>query len=222
MKKCLKCNRNYSDDTLNYCLDDGTTLVFEDERATVVVQKSPERKSGRMFLWLGLIGLTAVGGIGLIGAFLLYNYLTSSPDFSNRKQNTVNVSPSPGNSTTAKNTPVANTDSTPKVEEKNNTDEEITPITWHTSTTQFKGEDGQIYKFECPPNGTAGAIWGSDIYTGDSSICTAAVHAGLFTLESGGIVTVEYRPGRQTYGSTERHGITSNTYGEYSRSFVVR
>ena len=76
------------------------------------------------------------------------------------------------------------------------------------------------YRFECPPDGSESAIWGNDIYTADSSICTAAVHAGVITFEKGGTVTIEFRPGRQIYGSTERNGVTSHTFGEYPRSFV--
>ncbi len=221
MKKCLKCNQTYSDDTLNYCLDDGTTLVFEGEQETVVVQRTPPKK-GQTLLWVGIIGLLIFGAIGLVSAYLVYNYFTSDKKSTTQKLNIENTSPSPKVSSTPKATPTAKTESTQKKEETSETTDEITPILWTTSTTQFKGDDGQIYKFECPPNGVAGTIWGSDIYTGDSSICTAAVHAGLFTLEDGGIVTVEYRPGRKTYGSTERNGITSYTYGEYERSFVVR
>ncbi|MFL6229382.1 MAG: LCCL domain-containing protein [Pyrinomonadaceae bacterium] len=99
---------------------------------------------------------------------------------------------------------------------------EVTPIGWDTSAGGFKGETGQTYRFSCPAAGTTQAIWGSDVYTDDSSICTAAVHAGAITRAQGGVVTIEIRPGRSTYGSTLRHGIKSNNFGEYGRSFVVR
>ena len=120
-----------------------------------------------------------------------------------------------------------NAATSPKTEDvkptPNNIDsEDITPIGWDTSAAGFTGDDGQIYKFRCPAEGTESTIWGSDVYTKDSSICTAAVHVGLFSLADGGIVTVEFRPGRSVYGSTVRNGIKSNTFGEYSQSFVVR
>jgi hypothetical protein len=99
---------------------------------------------------------------------------------------------------------------------------DVTPIGWDTSAGGFKGETGQTYKFSCPAAGTTQSIWGSDIYTDDSSICTAAVHAGVITRAQGGVVTIEIRPGRSTYGSTLRHGIKSANFGEYNRSFVVR
>jgi hypothetical protein len=99
---------------------------------------------------------------------------------------------------------------------------DITPIEWDTNAGGFKGEEGQTYKFRCPADGSAKSIYGSDVYTDDSSICTAGVHAGLISLERGGLVTIEFRPGRSTYGSTTRHGIKSDNYGEWARSFVIR
>ncbi len=225
MKKCLKCNQVYADDSLNYCLNDGTTLVFEGEQQTVVVQKTPPPKKSKVLLWLGLIGLIVFAGIGIIAALLIYNYTKPSGNLRTERQNKANLSPSPTEISTPRimRTPPPSDETSPKPSPtSDDTVVEITPIAWTTAAVGFKGEDGQTYKFECPPDGTAGIIWGSDVYTADSSICTAAVHAGLITLEDGGIVTIEYRPGRQTYGTTTRNGITSNTYGEYSRSFVVR
>lgn len=225
MKKCLKCNQIYTDDTLNYCLDDGTTLVFEGEVQTVVIQKSPPPKKSNILLWMGLIGLIFFVGIGAIAGYFIYSYIRSQKSLTKQTID-VNISPTP----TEIPTPRINRTPPPSVEESSpkpsptsdDTVVEITPISWTTAATAFNGEDGKTFKFECPPDGTAGTIWGSDVYTADSSICTASVHAGLINLEDGGIVTIEYRPGRATYGSTVRHGITSNTYGEYSRSIVVR
>jgi hypothetical protein len=65
-------------------------------------------------------------------------------------------------------------------------------------------------------------VWGTDIYTLDSSICTAAVHAGKIKLESGGPVTIEMRPGEKSYKGSERNGITTRDYAEYGASFVVK
>jgi len=96
------------------------------------------------------------------------------------------------------------------------------PIAWDTTAGGFKGEPGKTYKFECPPNGTPQGVYGSDVYTDYSSICTAAVHAGVITLAEGGVITLEYRPGRDIYGTTTRHDIKTNPTGEYRRSFVVR
>lgn len=84
-------------------------------------------------------------------------------------------------------------------------------------TTQIGGSDtARIY---CPSGGTPGAIWGTDFYTSGSSICTAAVHAGLITFSSGGVVILRYGSGRSSYEGTSRNGVTSLSYGRFETSF---
>ena len=75
--------------------------------------------------------------------------------------------------------------------------------------------------YVCPAGGTAHSVWGTDVYTDDSSVCTAAVHAGVITLEEGGTVTIEIRPGESSYEASERNGITSGSWGSWTGSFVV-
>ncbi|CAN5205600.1 hypothetical protein BH10ACI1_BH10ACI1_15880 [soil metagenome] len=230
MKRCQKCGQSYEDDSLNYCLADGATLSFEGEEQTVIVPKTPPRKKGKALLWAGLVGLVVLLAVGLTAGYLIYKYFQPAENIRIYGANNTNTSTSPTAMTTPRigRTPSPSVEqSSPKTEETkpsptDETTDEVTPIAWTTSPTSFTGETGQTYKFECPPDGTASTIWGSDVYTADSSICTAAVHAGIITLEKGGIVTIEFRPGRQIYGSTVRNGITSNTYGEFPRSFVVR
>jgi hypothetical protein len=54
-----------------------------------------------------------------------------------------------------------------------------TSPSWFSTAVQYRGEDGRRVQFACPSPGEARSVWGSDIYTDDSSVCTAAVHAGL-------------------------------------------
>ena len=100
--------------------------------------------------------------------------------------------------------------------------EDVIPIIWNTPASIITYEAGKTYKFKCPAGGKENYVWGSDVYTADSSICTAAVHAGLITFERGGTVTIELRPGQSSYQGTSRNGVKSNQYGPYPRSFVVR
>ena len=97
-----------------------------------------------------------------------------------------------------------------------------TPTTWDANATSLKGAEGQTFTLACSPGGAARSVWGSDIYTADSSICTAAVHSGLITYQQGGDVTIELRPGRSIYGCSERNGVTTGAYGSYPRSFVFK
>ena len=234
MKRCSQCNQTYTDDGLNYCLSDGTPLTIESEEKTIVMQKSPARKKSRFLLWLGLIGFIILVGGGVIAGLLIFNYSRQGESLRGERQNGVSLPPSPTLTPTLTVTPTPTSAMSSPVEESspkneglkptpNNEDtEDITPIAWDTTPSGFKGEDGQTYTFRCPEEGTENLIWGSDVYTQDSSICTAAVHVGRISLARGGIVTIEFRPGRSTYGSTVRNGIKSRTYGEYPRSFVVR
>ena len=96
------------------------------------------------------------------------------------------------------------------------------PTTWEANATSLNGKDGQTLTLQCSPGGTAHSVWGSDIYTADSSICTAGVHSGLINYERGGTVTIELRPGRPIYGCSERNGVTTSSYGPYQHSFVFK
>jgi hypothetical protein len=100
--------------------------------------------------------------------------------------------------------------------------DELTPVLWNTSATMVSGDNGKTFTFKCPAGGHEATVWGTDIYTIDSSICNAAVHAGKLTIESGGPVTIELRPGETAYKGSTRNGIKTNDYGAYGRSFVVK
>jgi len=96
-----------------------------------------------------------------------------------------------------------------------------TSATWGTQADPWRGQNGRRETLTCPAGGpTAGRLWGTDIYTDDSSICLAAVHAGLITAAAGGTVTIEIRPGQASYTGSARNGMTSNGYGGWSGSFV--
>lgn len=94
--------------------------------------------------------------------------------------------------------------------------------TWTTQANQWSGQNGRRETLTCPPGGpTTGRLWGTDLYTDDSSICLAAVHAGVLTAAAGGTVTIEIRPGQSGYTGSARNGVTSQAYGAWSGSFAV-
>ena len=74
----------------------------------------------------------------------------------------------------------------------------------------------------CPAHTPPGSVWGTDLYTDDSGVCTAAQHAGRLRLRDGGQVMVEMAPGQRHYVGTMRHGITSADYGDWHGSFIFR
>jgi outer membrane protein OmpA-like peptidoglycan-associated protein len=82
----------------------------------------------------------------------------------------------------------------------------------------FRGETQPTLCF-CPPiDVNQSNVWGMDIYTEDSNVCLAAVHAGFLT-SAGGNVTITALPGRQTYAGVTRNGISSSNYGSMDGSF---
>lgn len=98
-------------------------------------------------------------------------------------------------------------------------------IDWQTSPLDLdlRGMNGARYAFRCP-RGRPGAtrVVGNGPYTDDSSICSAAVHAGAIGAKDGGDVTIEIRPGEAHYAASERNYIRTAAYDHaWSGSFVV-
>jgi tetratricopeptide (TPR) repeat protein len=71
----------------------------------------------------------------------------------------------------------------------------------------------------CGPGSMTGTVWGTDIYTNDSSICAAARHAGAVGPE-GGTVRLRGAPGRARYAASRRNGIASSSGDRWDGSFT--
>ena len=97
----------------------------------------------------------------------------------------------------------------------------IPQITWFRSANTLYATAGQQFTFVCPSglNQSADDIWGTDIYTSDSSICYAAVHAGRISRNDGGVVVILILPGQLSYAASTRNGVTSGSYGSWDKSF---
>ena len=91
---------------------------------------------------------------------------------------------------------------------------------WTDDVDAHRGSNGSRYRYVCPAGGTADRVWGTNVYTDDTSVCTAAVQVGLISLASGGNVTIEVRPGQQSYVSFTHNGIKSLVWGSWQGSFV--
>ena len=67
---------------------------------------------------------------------------------------------------------------------------------------------------------TAGGVWGTDVYTDDSSVARAAVHAGVVAAGETRVVSVVILPGQSAYAASTRNGVTSSAWGAWSGSFA--
>lgn len=102
------------------------------------------------------------------------------------------------------------------------TDGALSPIAWTTAWNRIPPEFAAPISVACPSGGTTDpGVWGNDVYTSDSSICLAAVHAGVITLEGGGPVTVTRAPALGEYDGIERNRVVSRGYGAWTDAFSV-
>jgi hypothetical protein len=95
-------------------------------------------------------------------------------------------------------------------------------INWGTSASDLGiGQRlNQKFTYICRPNGEVKWIAGTDLYNYRSSICTAAVHSGLITINDGGKVTIEIKVGADFHNGTMRNSIRSEQGGRGDASFV--
>lgn len=91
---------------------------------------------------------------------------------------------------------------------------------WLADAQEHRGDDGTEVDYDCPADGTLDTIWGTETYTDDSSVCSAAVHVGLITVADGGTVTIEIAPGEDAYEGAVANDVTSLYYASWSGSFV--
>lgn len=90
---------------------------------------------------------------------------------------------------------------------------------YNGNLTQWREQQGQTLYFLIEAALDGGTVWGSEIYTDDSHLPMAAVHAGLLAPGETGIVAVQILPGQDAYSSSSFGGITSREYGAWSGSF---
>lgn len=91
---------------------------------------------------------------------------------------------------------------------------------WAATAATYRENVGEHYDYDCPAGGEPYIVWGTAIYTDDSSVCTAAVHLGEITFEDGGSVTIEIQEGLDSYEGSERNGVTTSDYAAWPGSFV--
>jgi hypothetical protein len=79
---------------------------------------------------------------------------------------------------------------------------------------------GATYYFRLQ-GGIEGQLWGTDIYTGDSSLAMAAVHAGALKAGESGIVKVTVVQPPADYQGSVRNGVTSSDFGRYGIAYKL-
>lgn len=77
---------------------------------------------------------------------------------------------------------------------------------------------GAVYYFRVTGD-PGGQLWGTDVYTGDSALAAASVHAGLVQPGAAAIVRVTVEPPLKAYPGSTRHGVTSHDFGPFGTAY---
>jgi len=69
------------------------------------------------------------------------------------------------------------------------------------------------------PNMRGGYVWGTDVYTLDSTVCMAAMHAGLLQPGQSKVVGVTILGPQNTFSGSRRNNITSGDWSTFPGAF---
>jgi predicted DNA-binding protein len=86
--------------------------------------------------------------------------------------------------------------------------------------TAYHGRIGQTIAFRVT-GAVGGTIWGTDVYTTDSRLAVAAVHAGIVKIGETGVVRVKIIPSPPTFAGSIRNGVPSQAYGRYPAAYQI-
>lgn len=89
------------------------------------------------------------------------------------------------------------------------------PIPPGNSAQSYRGQIGKQLAVTCEPGFSLASVWGTDVYTDDSDICSAAVHAGMISQAGGGTVVIAIAEGQPGYVGSERNGVTSSDWSAW-------
>jgi hypothetical protein len=79
---------------------------------------------------------------------------------------------------------------------------------------------GTRLTFVCPAGDGRASVYGTDVYTAESGVCAAAIHAGVLALGQPGAVTIVFGAGAESFRGSERNGVTTRSYGRWPQSYT--
>jgi len=84
----------------------------------------------------------------------------------------------------------------------------------------LQGQVGKLFAFKVT-GAAGGALWGTDVYTSDSTLAAAAVHAGVLAPGKEGTVKVRVIAPPPAFTGSTRNGVTSSFYGAYPGAYQI-
>jgi hypothetical protein len=86
--------------------------------------------------------------------------------------------------------------------------------------TQYRGQASKTFIVQVTGS-TDGIVWGDEVYTDDSTLAAAAVHAGILKPGEQGFVAITTLPGQKSYRGSDKNGVSSRPYAEWYGSFTI-
>jgi hypothetical protein len=86
--------------------------------------------------------------------------------------------------------------------------------------TALQGQVGKTFRFKVT-GAAAGSVWGSDVYTTDSTLAKATVHAGVLKAGQTGVVRVKIVAPPATFEGSTKNGVTTSPWGAYPGAYQV-
>lgn len=83
----------------------------------------------------------------------------------------------------------------------------------------YRNRVGQTFEFAVT-GAASGAVWGTDVYTDDSTVARAAVHAGVVAVGETKNVAVTILGGQGAYPASTRNGVSSASWGTWPGSYA--
>lgn len=84
----------------------------------------------------------------------------------------------------------------------------------------YQNQIGQTFYFKVT-GGVNGSVWGTDMYTTDSTLAAAAVHVGALKQGEAGIVKVTIVASPPSFQGSTRNGVTTGSWGVFDAAYQV-
>jgi len=84
----------------------------------------------------------------------------------------------------------------------------------------FQNQVGKTFSFRVT-GAINGSIWGTDVYTTDSNLASAAVHAGVVKVGQTKTIRVKIVAPPQAFQGSTRNGVSTMGYGPYPGAFQI-
>lgn len=92
------------------------------------------------------------------------------------------------------------------------------------SLSEFQGQAGKTLSFRVNAGAAQqfSSVWGADVYTLDSSLALAAVHAGVLKPGQSGVVRVAILGPQAAFTGSTRNGVTTSSWGQFPGAFQFK